>query len=390
MYDFDNVIDRSTSDSAKYRVCDKIFGTSEVIPLWVADTDFASADCIVQALQKRADHQVFGYTYRCEDFDNAVKGWLLRRSGWSIQNEWIAFSPGVVVGFTLAMLSCTSEGDGVLIQQPVYHPFAMAIKANNRVVVNNSLIHTEEGYRIDFEDFEQKLNTAKAFFLCNPHNPTGRCFTESELRQMGELCVKHDVRIISDEIHSDYVFAPHRHCHIASLSPEIADRTITFIAPSKSFNIAGLGTAVAISSSKEVLNGYKKEQNKLHLDSMNVFGATALKAAYNHGDEWLDQMKDYLEGNIDYVLNFLATNLPGVKCHKPEATYLMWLDFSAWGMSQQELNKFMITRAKLGLSDGVIYGEQGAGFQRVNIGSPRSVIEKAMNQLLRAAQEAGL
>lgn len=384
MYNFDEIIDRTTSDCEKYGSIEKIFGSKNIIPLWVADTDFVSADFIVDAMRERLNHGIFGYTFRSAEYESAIQGWVKRRADWEIEPHWLAFSPGVVVGVTFAMLSCTTPGDGVLIQQPVYHPFAITTKANNRRVVNSSLINTTDGYRIDFEDFETKLKDCKAFILCNPHNPTGRCFTEQELRTMGELCVKHNVRIISDEIHSDFVYAPNRHIHIASLSSEIAEQAITFIAPSKSFNLAGLCTAVAISSSKRVLDEYKVEMHKIHMDNSNIFGIVALKTAYSLGDEWMDDSKSYLEGNIDYVLEFIAQNIPSIRCHKPEATYLLWLDFSAWGMSQDELNKFLVNEAGLGMSSGTIFGEGGEGFQRMNVGAPRSVIERAMNQLLNA------
>lgn len=387
MYNFDTVLDRTTSDCEKYGSCQRIFGRSDIIPLWVADTDFRSADFIIDKLRERVEHGVFGYTYRSDEYHRAIQGWVARRGGWNIQTDWLAYSAGVVVGVTFAMTSCTKEGDGVLIQQPVYHPFAIITNANNRTVVNNELINTEHGYEIDFKDFEQKLQSVRAFILCNPHNPTGRSFTESELRRMGDLCVKYNVRIISDEIHSDFVFAPNRHIHIASLSPEIASQTITFIAPSKSFNLAGLTTAVAIASNTLVLNEYKKEMAKIHLDTSNIFGITALREAYTHGDQWMDQMKNYLKGNIDFVLNFLAKELPSIKCHKPDATYLLWLDFSQWGMTQDELNHFLVDRARLGMSSGTIFGKGGNGFQRMNIGAPRSVIAQALEQLKVAAAE---
>ncbi|CDN32123.1 Aspartate aminotransferase [Mucinivorans hirudinis] len=384
---FNEIIDRSGTSCEKFDSLERIFGTDDVIPLWVADMDFASADVIVEVLKRRVEHRVFGYTYRSQAYNDAIKGWVARRAGWQIKDEWLAFSPGVVVGVTFAMLSCTSEGDGILIQQPVYHPFAMVIKANNRQVINNELLNTEQGYRIDFEDFEEKLKHSKAFILCNPHNPTGRCFSQAELKRMGDLCVKYGVRIISDEIHSDFVYKPYKHIHIASISREIADNTITFIAPSKSFNLAGLSTAVAISSSEKILKEYNQELHKIHLDSGNIFGIEALMAAYNDGDEWMDSMKEYLCGNIDYVIDFLRKNLPEVKCHRPEATYLMWLDFSAWRMTQAELNEFIVKKAGLGTTSGVIFGDGGRGFQRMNVGSPRAVIEKAMNQLERARNE---
>lgn len=387
MYDFDEIIDRIGSDCVKYDGREMVFGTNDVIPMWVADMDFASADFIVDAIKERADHRVFGYTYRSEDYDRSIQGWLSRRSGWQVRREWLAYSPGVVLGVTCSMVSCTRERDGVLIQQPVYHPFGITINANNRKVVNSELALTKHGYRIDFEDFEEKLKTVKAFILCNPHNPTGRAFTESELRRMGELCVKHGVRIISDEIHSDFVYSPGKHIHIASLSPEIAEQTITFVAPSKSFNLAGLCTAVAITSSEQIMKEYKAELHKIHLESSNIFGAVALKAAYSKGDRWMDEMKEYLEGNIDFVIDFLKRNIPSIKCHKPESTYLMWLDFRQWNMSQDELNDFLVNKARIGITDGSIFGGGGNGFQRMNIGTRRAVIAEALDRLAEAVRK---
>lgn len=382
IYDFDKIIDRTSTDCEKWDNRTAIFATDNVIPLWVADMDFESGDFIIDALRRRVDHSVFGYTFRSRDYTASIQGWLKRRSGWDVESDWVAFSPGVVTGATFAILACTKPGDGVLIQQPVYHPFAIITKANDRKVVNNGLIYTEKGYRIDFEDFEKKLSQVKAFILCNPHNPTGRAFTEAELRQMGELCVKHNVTIISDEIHSDFVYAPNRHTHIAALDKRFAEHTITFVAPSKSFNLAGFFTAVAIIPNPQLMTSYQREIKRYHADNSNIMGMEALKAAYTHGDQWMDQLKEYLEGNIDYVVNFLAKNLPSVRCIKPEATYLMWLDFSAWGMTQDQLNDALVNKAGLGMTSGAIFGDAGVGFQRLNIGTRRSLLVQAMEQLL--------
>lgn len=391
-YDFDTYIDRIGTDCEKYEDMKSVFGTDQVIPLWIADMDFATADFIVEAMERRMKHPIFGYTFRPQCYFDAIRGWVYRHSGWDIDTSWIAFSPGVVAGVTFGMLSCTKEGDGVVIQPPVYHPFGNTIRYNHRTVLNNPLIQdpaTGE-YRIDFDDLDQKLAQAKAFILCNPHNPTGRVFTREELLKIGELCKKHDVTIISDEIHCDFIFQPHEHIHIASLTEDLANRTITLIAPSKSFNVAGFSTAAAIIPNPERHAAYQAEVDKIHIENGNIFGSVALKTAYEQGDEWMRQLLEYLQGNVDFVYDFMTANIPSVHCYKPEATFLMWLDFHKWGMTQEELNRFLVHEAGLGLGDGSVYGIEGTGFQRLNIGTPRSVLQRAMNQLLEAVRKHGL
>ncbi|WP_283390769.1 MalY/PatB family protein [Millionella massiliensis] len=391
-YDFDTYIDRIGTDCEKYEDMKSVFGTDQVIPLWIADMDFATADFIVEAMERRMKHPIFGYTFRPQCYFDAIRGWVYRHSGWDIDTSWIAFSPGVVAGVTFGMLSCTKEGDGVVIQPPVYHPFGNTIRYNHRTVLNNPLIQdpaTSE-YRIDFDDLDQKLAQAKAFILCNPHNPTGRVFTREELLKIGELCKKHDVTIISDEIHCDFIFQPHEHIHIASLTEDLANRTITLIAPSKSFNVAGFSTAAAIIPNPERHAAYQAEVDKIHIENGNIFGSVALKTAYEQGDEWMRQLLEYLQGNVDFVYDFMTANIPSVHCYKPEATFLMWLDFRKWGMTQEELNRFLVQEAGLGLGDGSVYGIEGTGFQRLNIGTPRSVLQRAMNQLLEAVRKHGL
>lgn len=391
-YNFDNIIDRTQSDCDKFSntSTQNLFGTTDVLPMWIADMDFASGDFIIDAIKNRADHGVFGYHCRSDRYNQAIVGWVGRRSGWDIKPEWLEFSPGVVAGLTFAMLGLTKEGDGIMIQPPVYHPFAIAINHNKRKVVNNPLKYTENGYEIDFEDMDKKLAEAKVFLMCNPHNPSGRCYTREELEKIAELCIKHDVMIISDEIHSDFVYAPNKHIHIASLSPEVAERTITLIAPSKSFNIAGFCTAVAIIPNPKLKEIYFDEMLKIHVNNSNIFGAVALEAAYTKGDQWMDDVKEYLESNIDYCLDFIKTNIPSIKCYKPQSTFLLWLNFSNWGMTQEELSRFLVEKARLGLNDGAMYGAEGVGFQRINLGAPRATIVEAMNRLHKAAKEAGL
>lgn len=390
-YNFDNEIDRTVTDCEKYSNNKTIFGTDDIMPLWIADMDFESADFIVEALKKRAEHGVMGYTCRCESFWTAVMEWMEFHSNWKIERQWLQFSPGVVAGVVFAMNSNTKEGDGVMIQPPVYHPFANVIKHNNRKIINNPLIWSEDGYTIDFADFEEKAKLSKVFIMCNPHNPTGRVFREDELRKMGEICLKHNVIVVCDEIHMDFIYKPFKHIHFAQLDARFADITITLSAPSKSFNIAGLCTAYAVIPNEKLRVGYEVEMTKIHCDNSNIFGVEALKAAYTkRGEEWLECMLDYLNCNIDYVLDFLATNLPSVRCIKPESTFLLWFDFREWGLSQTQLNDFLINEAKLGLNCGTMYGCEGEGFMRINIGAPRNVIMRAMDQLLCAAKKQGL
>lgn len=388
-YDFDSVIQRGGTDCEKYGNTKAIFGRGDILPLWIADMDFRSSEPIIEALKRRAEHGVFGYVFRSKSYAEAVQHWVERRAGWYIATDWVCHSPGVVSGVAFAMLALSEKGDGVMIQPPVYHPFKELIEINDRRVVNNELRHTDSGYEIDFEDFEAKAKEAKIFILCNPHNPSGRCFTEKELLRMGEICVANDVMIISDEIHSDFVYKPSHHIHIASLRPEFADRTITFIAPSKSFNVAGFTTAIAIVPSADLRAKYCHQMSKIHIDNSNIGGLVALQAAYNSSEDWLDQVVEYLEGNIDYVLDFLRKNLPSVKCHKPEATFLLWLDFRAWGMSEAEVERFLVFEAALGMNHGSMFGSGGECFFRMNIGAPRSIIRAAMEQLLSAAKKCG-
>lgn len=389
IYNFDRVVNRQDSDCEKWGNTLSIFGSQDILPLWIADMDFPCAEPIIKAIHKRTEHGIFGYYLRENCYWQSVQRWIEQRSGWWVDTDWMCHSPGVVAGVAFAILGNTDKGDGVLIQQPVYHPFANIININERKVINSPLLHTQSGYVIDFDDFEQKASQAKLFILCNPHNPSGRAFTKDELLKMGEICLRHNVTIVSDEIHADFVYRPNHHTHIASLSPELAASTITLVAPSKSFNIAGFCTAVAIIENKKLRESYYHEMMKIHIDNSNICGAVALQAAYNECGEWLDQVMVYLERNIDFVIDFLRTNIPSVKCHKPEATFLLWLDFREWGLTEAELDDFMINKAHLGMNHGSMFGAEGTCFQRMNIGAPRSTIEKAMNQLLNAARDEG-
>lgn len=385
-YDFDKITDRRGTNCVKYDAAAEVFGREDVLPLWIADSDFACPPFIVEAVRKRAEHPVYGYTFQGPEFFRAVTEWVRRRNDWSIESDWIGFTPGVVAGFSLAIQALTEEGDGVLIQPPVYPPFAKMTRMNNRKVVNNPLVWDGEKYVIDFDDFEAKLKESKVFLMCNPHNPTGRVFTREELRRMGDLCVRHNVYIISDEIHSDLILKPHRHIHIASLSDEIARRTITFIAPSKTFNVAGLAASVSIIPDESVRRRFSRQADLAGASHGNLFGTTALVAAYEQGDEWLDGFMVQMGKNARYIVDFLRERIPSVRAYVPESTYLMWLDFRAWGLSPEELFRVLVD-AGLGLSDGKDFGEEGVGFMRINIATSPEVLEEAMKRL-EAADKA--
>lgn len=389
-YNFDTVVPREGTFCEKYDQRQRIFGRSEVIPMWVADMDFASPAPVLEAIARRLQHPILGYSYRSDSYWQSIVEWVDRRNGWKIDPSWLEFVPGVVPGLVLALRAFTQPGDGVVIQPPVYHPFARQTRLNDREVINNPVRLVGNRYEIDFEDLDRKLAGAKVFLMSNPHNPTGRVFTREELTRIGELCVKHDVLILADEIHSDLIYHPHKHIPIASLDERFAARTLTFIAPSKTFNLAGLSTASVIISNATLLRQFRYEISKLHADQGSIFGTIALEAAYRYGEEWLEALLAYLKGNIDYVLTFLQEKMPSVRAVRPEGTYLMWIDFSAWPMSHEELTRFMIEKAGLGLNEGSMFGEEGRGWMRMNIATRREVVRQAMNQLYEAAQKAGM
>ena len=386
IYNFDTCIERRNTDSEKWNSCIERFGTNDIIPLWVADMDFKTPDFVMDALRKRMEHEILGYAYRPDSFFEALKNWVKRRADWDINVSDLSFAPGIVPAFNFAVLAFTEPGDKILINSPVYHPFMYAINDHGRTIVKNPLTFDNEGlYSIDFDDLEAKLaDGVKLFLFCSPHNPVGRVWTREELQRVGDLCVKYDVPLISDEIHSDLIFKPHRHVHTASLSDSIARQTVTLLAPSKTFNLAGTSTSAIHTVNEKYSAALNKLINSLHITQGNIFGNVAFEAAYNFGDEWLEQLLAYLEGNFDYLIDYIDTHIPGIKLRKPEGTYLMWLDCRGLGMTQKELNTFMVQEAKLAMNPGTLFGEEGAGFMRLNAATPRAILREAMLNLRNA------
>jgi cystathionine beta-lyase len=386
-FDFDEPVNRENTNSVKYDLREKLFGRHNILPMWVADMDFKVPPAVAQAIQDRARHQIYGYSIRPESFYESAVGWMNRRHGWSIDRSWLTFTPGIVPGVNLAIMALTEPGDKVMIQPPVYFPFFHGIRKNNREIIENRLILKNGRYHIDLDDFENQLkNGVRMFILSNPHNPGGSVWTYDELKQMGELCAYYGATIIADEIHNDIVFPGHHYVPMASISDEIAEHTITFIALSKTFNIAGLATSVGIISNKALREAFNQMLERTHVANGNLFGTVAMEAAYNHGDQWLDELLQYLVGNLDLIEQFTRERLPGIELVRPEGTYLAWLDCRSLPVEAKQLNQFMIDKAQVGMNDGASFGQNGAGFQRLNFGCPRQTLTKALTQMEHAVK----
>ena len=382
-YDFDKQINRADTNSLKYDLRKKLFGDPDVLPMWVADMDFETPDFVRKAVIERAEHPVYGYHFKDRPYFQAIAGWLKRRHQWEVKTEWLSFTPGVVCGFNMAVLAFTQPGDEIIIQPPVYPPFHHAATSHGRKLVCNTLVERPDGYGINFDQLEAQVKTAKMLILCNPHNPVGRSWRPDELLLLGEMCLKNNVLVISDEIHCDLVLPGHRHTPFATLGHQYALNSITFHAASKTFNLAGLATSTAIIPNPELQSAYKDFVNNLEANLGNIFGKVSTQAAMTLGDAWLEQLLAYVQGNIDYVSDYLKAHLPKVKFHKPEATYMMWLDFNGLGFSEEELWQKMTQEAQLGFNRGKEFGETGSGFFRINLACPRATVEEAMRRLTR-------
>lgn len=378
--DFDRIIDRRSTESAKWHCYQ-----DDVLPMWLADMDFLSPPPVIQALRDRVNHGIFGYGFPPEGLFEAISQHLVDYWHWKVRPDQIEFVCGVVTGFTHAIYSLTQPGDSVLIQTPVYPPFLRAPGATGRKCVQNQLILREDGkYEIDFEDFERKAAAGvKLFILCNPHNPVGRVFTSEELTKMAQICLENDVWICSDEIHADLIFSGYQHLPIASLSPEIAAKTVTYLAPSKTFNIAGLSTSVYITQSPMMKQKLKQTMPML-IGHPNILGLVAAQTAYQEGRPWLGELLAYLESNRDYLVDFVTHALPGIHIWKPEGTFLGWLDCRQ--LDVESPHTFFLEEAKVGMNDGSDFGEPGSGFLRLNFGCPRTVLSEGLNRMKSALE----
>ncbi len=384
-YNFDEIVPREGTDCIKYDGREWAFKTKNVLPLWVADMDFKTPDFITTAVKERAEHEIYGYTFKSEEYFEAIAGWMKRRHQWEVKKEWISFSPGVVAGLTLAIETFSNPGDEVIVQPPVYFPFFDCIKGTKRKMIENPLKIENNRYTFDFEDLKSKITeNTKLLMLCNPQNPGGMVWTSEELSKLSSICLENNIMVISDEIHSDLIHNKHKHIPFATLSEEAANNCVVCMAPSKTFNVAGLASSVVIIPNKTKFARYERALGVGHLGMGNIFGTIAMKAAYTHGDEWLAQMLDYLWGNYQLLEEFFKTKLPKVKVMNLEATYLVWLDFTAYEMNDDELSKFVIEKAKVGLNNGGKFGQGGDGWLRINIGCPRNILQEALERLEKA------
>lgn len=383
-YNFDEVVDRTDTNSIKYDARQVFFGSKEVLPLWVADMDLKTPDFIMEALKERLEHDILGYTFRGDSYYGSIINWLDKKHGWTVQKEWISFSPGVVAGLTMAIEAFSKPGDEVIVQPPVYFPFFDSVKGTRRRMIENPLKLVDGRYYFDFEDLKSKITpNTKLLLLCSPQNPGGMVWTKEELNELASICLEHKVLIISDEIHADLVFEGHKHIPLPTLSEEIANNCVVCMAASKTFNIAGLSTSFLVVPNKQLLARYERVLKVPHLHMGNIFGNIALEAAYREGGGWVNQLVDYMWDNYIFLESFLKENLPRVVPMKPEATYLIWLDFSAFKLSDEALNNKLI-KAGVGINKGVQFGKQGTGFMRINIGCPRSTLEQALIRIKEA------
>ncbi|MBH1940619.1 pyridoxal phosphate-dependent aminotransferase [Mobilitalea sibirica] len=383
---FDEIINRKGTNSIKYDFAVQRGKPEDLLPLWVADMDFRTPPEVTRELKKAVDHGIYGYSESKEEYFAAIQGWYQKRFDFEIQKEWLVKTPGVVFAIAMAIRAFTKEGDAVLIQRPVYYPFSETILANNRKLVNNPLVYEDGSYRIDFDDFETKItkNNVKLFLLCSPHNPVGRVWTREELIRLGDICIRHNVMVISDEIHADFIYKGYHHSIFGKLKDEFLQNSILCTAPSKTFNLAGLQVSNILIANKDIRDKFKNEIRASGYSQLNTMGLIACQTAYESGAEWLDDLLGYLEENLEFTRNFLKEHLPQIKLVEPQGTYLLWLDFSTLNLSEKALEDLIVRRAKLWLDHGTMFGSEGRGFQRINMACPREILKKALIQLEKA------
>ena len=383
-YNFDEVVCRKHTDALKLEALAPRWGRTDLLPMWVADMDFKTPPFIVEVMKKRMECEVFGYTVKPESWYEAIISWQKRRHKWTITKEMISFVPGVVPALAMAVQAFTQRGEKVMIQQPVYNPFAQVIRNNHRELVNCPLELKDGQYYINFKLFEKKIKGCKLFLFCHPHNPGGRVWTREELEKVATICAQNNVIIVADEIHADLTLLPYEHIPFASVSEEAKQNSVVFASPSKAFNMAGLATSYAVIANPTLRRRFESYVEGNELAAGNVFAFNTIVAAYNKGEEWLQQMLTYVQGNIDEVVSYIKENIPQLKVIIPQASYLVFIDFSALQLNQKDIVALCTNRAHLALNDGSIYGEEGNGYMRINLACPRSVVRQALAQLKNA------
>lgn len=381
-FNFDKIIDRTNNFSAKWSEMNKNFGTNNLLPMWVADMDFLTAPCVMEALKDRLEQGIFGYTTRPSSYNESIVNWLDNRFSWKINQEWLMFSPAVITSISLLIQNLTQKNDKIMIQEPVYSPFHSIVESNERNLVISPLVKLDDGsYVMDYEDIEAKIKDVKVFILCNPHNPVGRVWTREELTRLGEICLKHNVLVISDEIHSDIILKNHKHTPFASISKEFSENTITCMAPTKTFNLAGLQSSFLVISNPYYYEVMDKAFSRLDIKRNNAFSLVATEAAYNYGEDWLYELIKYIEDNVDFAIDYIKNHMPQLKVKKPEGTYLLWVDFSNLNVDKKDLKNALINKGRIALSDGSSFGIGGDGYYRINLACPRSMVLEGLKRI---------
>lgn len=381
-FNFNKIIDRTNNFSAKWSEMNKNFGSNDLLPMWVADMDFLTAPCIMEALKDRLEQGIFGYTTRPSSYNESIVNWLDNRFSWKIKKEWLMFSPAVITSISLLIQNLTQKNDKIMIQEPVYSPFHNIVELNERDLVISPLIKLDDGsYIMDYEDIEAKIKDVKIFILCNPHNPVGRVWTREELTRLGQICLKHNVIVISDEIHSDIILKNHKHTPFASISKEFCKNTITCMAPTKTFNLAGLQSSFLVMSNPYYYEVMDRAFSTLDIKRNNAFSLVATEAAYNYGEDWLDELIKYIEDNVDFAIEYIKTNMPKLKVKKPEGTYLLWVDFNSLNVDEKDLKDALINKGKVALNSGSSFGIGGDGYYRINLACPRAMVLEALKRI---------
>ncbi|MFJ1322518.1 MalY/PatB family protein [Capnocytophaga canis] len=386
-YNFDEINDRSKSDALKLEALQPRWGRTDLLAMWIADMDFKTPPFIVNALKKRMECEIFGYTAKPQQWYDAIINWQQKRFGWNISQEMISFTPGVVPALAMVVQAFTEKGDKVLIQQPVYYPFSLVVENNSRVLVNSPLELIDGQYQINFDRLEKDIKGCKVFLFCHPHNPGGRVWRRDDLERVADICHRNNVVLVSDEIHADLTLPPHKHIPLGSVSDQARQMSITFASPSKAFNMAGFTTSYAVIQNPELREKFQSYVEGNMLGDGNVFAYQTVIAAYTEGEEWLNKLLKYIQKNIDFVVDYVEKNIPKVKCIVPEASYLVFLDFRGLEICQESLVHLCVDGAKLALNDGAMYGKEGEGFMRINLACPQSIIAQALHQLKDAIEK---
>ena len=385
MWNFDEPAGREGTDCIKYDRREETFGVKDIIPMWVADMDFNTPDFVVESLQKRLEHHIYGYSFRSSEYFQSMISWIKTRHNWTVEKEWISFSPGIVPALNFCTLAFTQPGDSIIVQPPVYFPFFSAAESHGRNLIYNRLTESEGKWNMDYNSLIAGIDSkTKMIIISNPHNPVGRVWTPEELNNLADICLKNNILIISDEIHCDLVLPGFTHTPMASLSEKIAENTVTLIAPSKTFNLAGLSTSSVIIKNPVLRKSFNRIVDNLHVGNGNIFGNTASIAAYTNGHKWLDALLDYIDNNIEFVKDYCGKMIPEIIPVQPEATYMIWLDCRRFGMSGKDLQNFFVHKAGVGMNEGSTFGPGGEGFMRMNIGTTHQTVMKAMEQIERA------